>query len=70
MTVNESTTDRVIRLVIAAVLFYFAFTTVSSGLGWTLGIIAAISLFTAATGHCAIYSLFGVSTCPVKPKKG
>jgi hypothetical protein len=37
----------------------------ASVLGVVLLVIAAIMLVTAAVGVCPLYSLFGVSTCPV-----
>ena len=61
MTVNESTTDRVIRFLLALVLFYFAFQSASPW-NWILGIVAVVLLFTAITGFCALYKVFGIST--------
>ncbi|GGN06347.1 membrane protein [Thermus composti] len=61
MTVNESTADRVIRFVLALVLFYFAFQSASPW-NWVLGVVAALLLFTAITGFCALYKLLGIST--------
>jgi hypothetical protein len=61
MAVNESTTDRVIRFVLALILFYFAFQSASSW-NWILGIVAVVLLFTAITGFCALYKVLGIST--------
>ncbi|WP_018111848.1 YgaP family membrane protein [Thermus igniterrae] len=61
MTVNESTTDRVIRFVLALVLLYFAFQSASPW-NWVLGVVAAVLLFTAITGFCALYRVLGIST--------
>jgi hypothetical protein len=61
MTVNESTTDRVIRLVLALILFYFAFQSASPW-NWILGIVAVVLLFTAITGFCVLYKVLGIST--------
>ena len=60
MTVNESTADRVIRFVLALVLFYFAFQSASPW-NWILGIGAVVLLFTAITGFCALYKVLGIS---------
>ncbi|WP_243027726.1 YgaP family membrane protein [Thermus albus] len=61
MTVNESTTDRVIRFILALILFYFAFQSASPW-NWILGIVAVVLLFTAVTGFCALYKVLGIST--------
>ncbi|MFZ8812706.1 MAG: YgaP family membrane protein [Thermus aquaticus] len=61
MTVNESTADRVIRFVLALILFYFAFQSASPW-NWILGIVAVALLFTAITGFCALYKVLGIST--------
>jgi hypothetical protein len=61
MTVNESTTDRVIRFILALVLLYFAFQSASPW-NWVLGIVGVVLLFTAVTGFCGLYRLLGIST--------
>ncbi len=58
---NEGTIDRVLRVALGIALLYVAFT----GRGvW--GYLGAIPLLTGLMGSCPLYSLFGVSTCPVK----
>jgi hypothetical protein len=62
---NSGNADRLIRLVIAAVLGTVALTGLVAA-PWSylaLGL-AAIMLATALTGFCPIYAIFGVSTCP------
>jgi len=63
---NESTADRVIRLVVGAALVILAFAaldlTSGSVVGIIVAIVGAILLFTAATGSCLLYKLFGVNT--------
>ncbi len=61
MTVNESTPDRVIRFILALVLFYFALQSASPW-NWILGIVGVVLLFTAVTGFCALYKVLGIST--------
>lgn len=67
MTRNESTIDRVVRLVIAAgavgVAAAVGFGTVG---GIILLVVAGIMLVTAAVGFCPLYAVFGISTCPVR----
>ena len=60
---NESTADRVVRLAVAVAVFAVALTGVVAA-PWTyvLGAIAVVLAFTAITGFCAIYALFGLST--------
>lgn len=61
MTVNESTTDRVVRFILALVLFYFAFQSASPW-NWILGLVGVVLLFTAVTGFCPLYRLLGICT--------
>ena len=67
MRANESTMDRVIRLVIAVVAVG-----VSAAIGFgTVGgiillVVAGIMAVTAAVGFCPLYAVFGFSTCPVR----
>ncbi len=63
MTTNESSIDRIIRVVIAIAAFVAAF---AIGLGSVGGILLAVvgvvMLATAAIGFCPLYRLFGIST--------
>jgi hypothetical protein len=63
---NEGNVDRGVRAVIGVVAAAVAVAVgPASVLGVVLLVIAAIMLVTAAVGVCPLYSLFGVSTCPV-----
>jgi uncharacterized membrane protein len=59
---NESNADRILRAVLGVAL-------VGGGLligGWValvLYVVAAVLLFTAATGFCPLYRLLGIDTC-------
>ena len=68
MKTNEGNTDRIIRVVLAAVFIVLAFT-LNGALVWVMGLLGAIMLVTAAVGFCPLYALFGISTCPVKQTK-
>lgn len=60
-------TDRIIRVVVAAVLAYLYFTGVVSGTIATIAIvIAVVFLLTSAVGTCGMYIPFGISTCETK----
>lgn len=64
---NESTLDRVVRAVAGSALIALAIWRFDVGSASVPGIILAafggIALFTAATGFCLIYKLFGMKTC-------
>jgi hypothetical protein len=61
MKTNVGTVDRIARVVIGLVLIF----TLSGTIGpW--GWIGVVPLLTAALGNCPLYSVLGVSTCPVK----
>ena len=63
MQKNENTTDRVIRLVAGAILLAVGLFVFQGGtMGIIFDILGAVLLFTAATGFCLIYKLFGFST--------
>ncbi|HWS58528.1 MAG TPA: DUF2892 domain-containing protein [Actinotalea sp.] len=66
MTTNTSTTDRIIRVVLALAALVGAFAVgVGSVLGVVLVVLAVVLLVTAAVGFCPLYRVFGLSTCPV-----
>jgi hypothetical protein len=68
MQKNIGTTDRLIRLGIAILLFLFAWWQ-SSWIAFGLGVFA---LYEALASWCLFYQLIGKNTCPVNrnnPKK-
>lgn len=68
---NESNLDRVIRVVIAAAAVGGAVLVgIGSVLGLLLLVVAAVMLVTAAVGWCPLYSLVGISSCPVPKQQG
>jgi hypothetical protein len=64
MTTNVGSIDRVLRVIVGLALLAFAFMS-ASPYAW-LGYIGVVPLLTAAIGSCPLYSLLGLSTCPVK----
>ena len=62
MKQNESTLDRVIRLIIGSVLVVIGGLNVSTAIGIILLIVGIIAVFTGITGFCLIYKLFNFST--------
>jgi O-antigen ligase len=59
---NVGTLDRTLRVVLGLVLIALALTGTIGVWGW----IGVVPLLTAAIGSCPLYSLLGVSTCPMK----
>lgn len=58
---NEGTVDRALRVALGLALLFVAVT----GRGvW--GYIGVVPLLTGLMGSCPLYSVLGVSTCPVK----
>lgn len=59
---NEGTVDRVLRVVAGAALVSLVFVGPETPWGW----IGVVPLVTGLLGNCPVYSLLGISTCPVK----
>jgi hypothetical protein len=71
MKVNEGTIDRVIRVALAAVLFFLVFSGAVSGVwAWVAGVAGAAALVTGVLGFCGLYALIGVNTCPAPKAEG
>lgn len=67
MKKNMGNTDRIVRLILAAVFGYLFFSgTVVGVLGYVLVALGAIFILTSFISFCPLYSLVGMSTCPVK----
>lgn len=67
MKKNMSSADRIIRLIIVAILVTLYFTNVVSGtLGVILLVVAGVFTLTSLIGFCPLYSIFGCSTCKIK----
>ena len=65
MTKNEGVADRVVRVLVGAGVLSLAF--VGPQTAW--GYIGLVPLLTGLAGWCPAYTLFGISTCPMKPKR-
>ncbi len=67
MAKNMGNVDRIVRLVVAAVLLYAAFggaAFAAAGLWHWLAIaVAAIFIVTSIVGTCPLYSALGIRTC-------
>jgi hypothetical protein len=62
MNQNVGTIDRVVRIVAGVALIAIVFVGPQTPWGW----IGIVPLATALLGWCPAYTLFGLSTCPVK----
>lgn len=70
MTRNIGTTDRAVRLVAGVVLILLplltGFAAASPWLWWAALVVGAVMLATAALRSCPLYTLVGLSTCPLR----
>ena len=63
MKINESKTDRIIRVVLGAILLVLGFFVVDSvALGIVFMVIGALAVITGAIGFCPIYALLKFRT--------
>ncbi len=65
LTTNEGTIDRVIRIVVGAALLALTFL----GPKTLWGLVGLVPLITGIAGTCPLYSILGLSTCPLKSRK-
>ncbi len=67
MKSNMGTADRVIRVIIAAVIATLYFTHYLSGtLGIVLLVVSGVFVLTSLISFCPLYSIIGVNTCKRK----
>jgi len=70
MKSNIGTTDKIIRIIVAAVLAILYFTnTVTGTLGIILLIFAGVLVITSLVGFCGLYTVLGIRTCPLKTEE-
>ena len=70
MKKNMGTTDRIIRLLAAAVIAVLYFTgTLTGTLGIILLIVAGIFALTSFVSFCPLYAPFGIKTCKINEAK-
>ena len=67
MKKNMGGADRIIRLVLAAVMAGLYFTdTVTGTFGIVLLVLAIVFTLTSLVSFCPLYTLFGMNTCSAK----
>lgn len=60
-------TDRIIRLVVAAIVAVLYFTgTLTGTIGIVALVVAAVFVLTSLVSFCPLYTLIGLNTCSVK----
>ncbi|MBG7631725.1 MAG: DUF2892 domain-containing protein [Bacteroidetes bacterium] len=70
MKKNMGNADRIIRVIIAAIISVLYFTgTISGTLGIVLLVLAGVFVLTSFISFCPLYAPFGISTCQIKEKK-
>jgi hypothetical protein len=65
-TTNEGTMDRALRIIVGAALLAWFFVDQGTGFWHYAKLIGIVPLLTGLVGTCPLYSVFGVSTCPMK----
>jgi hypothetical protein len=66
MKANVGGIDKVVRIVAGLALLSLVFILEGSARWW--GLVGLVPLATGLFGYCPAYSLFGLSTCPMKRK--
>lgn len=60
-------TDRIVRMLLAAVVAVLYFTNIITGtLGIVLLVLAGVFVLTSLISFCPLYTLMGINTCPAK----
>jgi hypothetical protein len=66
MKPNESNLDRAIRMIIGIISLMVAAYLLEGALQIVAIVVGVVGLITGITGFCGLYTLFGISTCPIK----
>jgi hypothetical protein len=67
MTQNVGSIDRIARVIVGILLIAYAIPIGFPQTGWNwVGWIGVVPLLTGVFGTCLLYSLLGISTCPLK----
>ncbi len=67
MKKNMGSADRIIRIIIAAVIAVLYYTGAIGGtVGLILLVLAGVFVLTSLVSFCPLYAPFGINTCPAK----
>ena len=70
MKKNMGSADKIIRLMIAAIVAILYFTNVLTGtVGIVMLVLAGVFVLTSLISFCPLYAPFGLSTCRTKKSK-
>jgi len=65
MKKNMGNIDRIIRVLLAAIVAVLYFTGIVTGtLGIVLLVLAGVFVLTSLISFCPLYPIFGINTCP------
>ncbi len=63
---NVGTIDKALRLAVGVALLVWFFMDQGTGFWHYAKLIGIVPILTALAGSCPLYTIFGVSTCPMK----
>ncbi|MFN6924304.1 MAG: DUF2892 domain-containing protein [Tabrizicola sp.] len=63
---NEGSVDRILRIVVGLALLVWFFVDQGQGFWHYAKLIGIVPLATGLIGWCPVYTLLGISTCPMK----
>jgi len=66
MKANVGGIDKVLRMVVGAVLLALVFVLEGNARWW--GLVGLVPLITGYAGFCPLYALLGINTCPLEKK--
>ena len=70
MIKNMGNADRIIRVIIAAIIGVLYYTNIISGtLSIVLLVLSVVFFITSIISFCPLYTIFGLKTCPIENKK-
>jgi hypothetical protein len=65
-TTNEGSMDRILRVVVGLALLAWFFLDQGAGFWHYAKLIGIVPVLTGLVGWCPVYTILGVSTCPMK----
>jgi len=63
---NVGGIDRILRIVVGVALLAWWFLAPGMSLRWLLLVLGLVALATGLMSTCPLYSILGISTCPLK----
>ncbi|PZR07659.1 MAG: DUF2892 domain-containing protein [Flavobacterium psychrophilum] len=67
---NMGVADRIIRVLLAALLVYLSYSILGTGVvSIVLLLISIVFVLTSLTGFCPLYRLVGINTCRMKKQR-